>query len=65
MAIAVVLAFKGQEPGCEDGIRSVLSRVNFQQGLHLALGVQKDGKLITISSRMDFEDRKSDSEQAV
>lgn len=29
------------------------------------MGVQKDGKLITIFSRMDFEDRKSDSEQAV
>lgn len=29
------------------------------------LGVRKDGKLVTISSRMDFEDTKSDSELAV
>lgn len=41
----MVLASKGQEPGCEDDVGSILSGVKLQQGLHLALGIGKDGKI--------------------
>eukprot|EP00069_Balaena_mysticetus_P014192 bmy_08505T0 len=38
-AVTVVLAFKGQEPGCEDDVGSILSGVKLQRGLHLALAL--------------------------
>lgn len=45
VAVAVILALKRQECGCEDGTGSILSRVNFHQGSYLALGVGKGGKI--------------------
>lgn len=54
-ALTVVSAFKGREPGCEV---SAAPRVNFHQGLQV-------GRVMTVSSRTGFEDRKSHSEQTV